>query len=406
MAQAPAPARTRGLRALVLAPQPFFSPRGTPFSVYHRTQVMAQLGVAVDLLTYGSGQDVDLPGVRIVRIPRLPGIGEVRIGPSLGKLALDALMLVWTVRLLLQHRYDFVHAHEESVFWARLLKPLFGFRLIYDMHSSLPQQLTNFQFTTSKLLIGLFRRLEDAALAAADVVITICPDLAEYAVPRLPDPTRHFLIENSIFDDVRLKDGTAGEPDAGRAVGAPEPLPAGRPLIVYAGTLEPYQGIEVLLRAFARVQAQRPEAFLLVVGGQPEQVARYEALAGELGLAGHCRFTGRVPQALARHYAAQAAVLTSPRIHGTNTPLKIYEQLASGIPLVATRIHSHTQVLDESVCELVAPTPDALAAGLLTLLDDPARRAEVVAGARALYARRYARPIYEGKMRQVLEGIA
>ncbi|HEU4700622.1 MAG TPA: glycosyltransferase family 4 protein [Gemmatimonadales bacterium] len=405
------------MRALVLAPQPFFSPRGTPFSVYYRTEVMAQLGVSVDLLTYGTGQDVDLPGVRIIRLPRVPGMGEVRIGPSLRKLVLDVLMCFWTVALLLRHRYDFVHAHEESVFWARALKPLFGFKLVYDMHSSLPQQLTNFRFTTSRLLIGLFRRLEAAALAASDAVITICPDLAGYAVTQVRDPARHFLIENSIFDDVKLKGAPKPAPrdrPARRASGAVRTsgairlseLPPSRPLVVYAGTFETYQGIELLLRAFALVQARRPEAFLLLVGGRPEQVTRYEALAGQLGLAGHCWFTGRVEQALAKHYIAAAAVLTSPRTDGTNTPLKIYEQLASGVPLVATRIGSHTQVLDERVCELVAPTPEEVARGILTLLDDPGRRAEVVQAALALYAERYARPIYEAKMRQLLAVLA
>ena len=55
------------MKALVIAPQPFFSPRGTPFSVYYRTMVTAELGVEIDFLTYGEGQDVDIPGVRIMR---------------------------------------------------------------------------------------------------------------------------------------------------------------------------------------------------------------------------------------------------------------------------------------------------------------------------------------------------
>ena len=56
---------------LVVAPHPFFTPRGTPFSVYYRTLVLAEAGVVIDLLTYGPGQDVDIPGCRIIRIPRL-----------------------------------------------------------------------------------------------------------------------------------------------------------------------------------------------------------------------------------------------------------------------------------------------------------------------------------------------
>ena len=147
------------MKLLVVAPQPFFTPRGTPFSVYYRTLVTAEQGVRIDLLTYGVGQDVDIPGVRIVRVPRLRWLEPVPVGPSWRKLVLDVLMVFWTIGLLLRHRYQVVHAHEESVFWCRFLKPIFRFRLIYDMHSSLPQQLENFRFTKSRLLIGAFKAL-------------------------------------------------------------------------------------------------------------------------------------------------------------------------------------------------------------------------------------------------------
>jgi hypothetical protein len=184
------------LRALVIAPQPFFSPRGTPFSVYYRTSVLAELGVSVDLLTYGQGQDVDLPGVRIVRIPNFAWLGSIKTGPSALKLFLDGFMFIWSIGLLLRRRYDFVHAHEEVVFYCRFLKPVFGFKLLYDMHSSLPQQLENFEFTSSSMVKNLFKRLEDSSLKAANAVITICPDLADYVKELLGDDPKHFLIEN------------------------------------------------------------------------------------------------------------------------------------------------------------------------------------------------------------------
>ena len=209
-------------RALVVAPQPFFTPRGTPFSVYHRAAVASKLGVQLDLLTYGEGEDVDLRDVRIIRIPRLRFLEPVRVGPSFAKLVLDSLMILWTLGLLLRHRYDFVHAHEEAVFWCRPLKPLFRFRMVYDMHSSLPQQLTNFSFTRSKLLIAAFERLENSALRAADAVLTISPELAKQAEAAMPDSSRHLLIENSIFDDVRtIATGRTSE----AATPATPPLP-------------------------------------------------------------------------------------------------------------------------------------------------------------------------------------
>src|SRR4030067_443595 len=133
---------------------------------------MAQLGVDIDLLTYGEGQNVEIPRTRIIRIPRFKFLGPVHIGPTWLKALLDVIMFLWTIGLLLRHRYGFVHAHEESVFWCQILKPLFRFKLVYDMHSSLPQQLTNFNFTKSKILFNIFKGLEDSCLRISDAVIT------------------------------------------------------------------------------------------------------------------------------------------------------------------------------------------------------------------------------------------
>ena len=166
------------MKALVIAPQPFFSPRGTPFSVYYRTLVTTELGVQVDLLTYGEGEDVEIKGVRIIRIPRFRFLGSVKVGPSFLKAFLDMLLFLWMLALLIRNRYDYVHAHEEAVFFCLLLKPLFRFKFVYDMHSSLPEQLINFRFTTSRRLLWAVWHLQEASLRACDAVITICPDLA------------------------------------------------------------------------------------------------------------------------------------------------------------------------------------------------------------------------------------
>ena len=392
------------MKLLVVAPHPFFTPRGTPFSVYYRTAVMAEQGVGIDLLTYGPGQDVDIPGMRIVRIPRFSWLEPVPVGPSWKKLLLDFPMILWTIGLLLRHRYDVVLAHEESVFWCRFLKPIFRFRLIYDMHSSLPQQLENFKFTKSRLLIGTFKAMEDSCLKAASAVITICPDLRDYVLKSGFDPNRHLLIENSIFDDVRVR---ATGP-AQTSVGSQEVIRfgPGHPVILYAGTFEPYQGIEILVEAFAKVKKARPDARLLLVGGTAEQVYKIRQLADSLDLGDACVLTGSVPKTAAIAYTQSADVLVSPRIQGTNTPLKIYEQIASGRPLVATRIWSHMQVLDESVCFLADPNAQSLADAMLAALTDEALAAERVRNAMALYQREYSRPVYERKIRRLLEIVA
>jgi len=387
------------MRALVVAPQPFFSPRGTPFSVYYRTLVTAELGVEVDLLTYGQGQEVAIDGVKIHRIPAFRFLGQVPVGPSWLKLFLDVFLVVWTLGLLVRRRYDFVHAHEEAIFFLRFLQPIFGFKLIYDMHSSLPLQLTAFRFTRSRLFISLFERLEDACLRHAHGVITISPALADYARPRMPDPERHVLIENSLFESVRLVGAPQDEQPAEIA------LPEGRKVVGYAGTFESYQGIDLLLRAFVHVRREAPQAFLLLLGGNEPQVEQYRRLAEQLGVAQDCRFVGSVVPDLARSTMRRVDVVTSPRVEGNNTPLKIYEQLASGVPLVATEVLSHTQVLSEEECFLAPVQDESFARAILRALTDGAEAQRRVERARRLYEKDYARPAYVAKLSRLLSRV-
>jgi glycosyltransferase involved in cell wall biosynthesis len=391
------------IRALVIAPQPFFSNRGTPLSVYYRTLVMAELGVHVDLITYGEGQDVDIPNLRIIRIPRLGWLGSVKIGPSFLKLFLDFILALRVFVQILVCRYDFLHAHEEAVFICRFLKPLFRFKLVYDMHSNLAQQLTNMSFTSSGLLKSIFRHLQESSIKVSEVVITICPDLENY-VNTLEDGARkNILIENSIFDPVRLVDSVPEKCSAGHPLqSVATNIPANRRIILYAGTLEPYQGIELLLEAFRETLPSCSDAFLLVAGGTDKQVEHYTDVACGLGIDEQVLMLGNRPHQEVFGYQEQASVLVSPRIEGTNTPLKIYQQLASGVPLVATEIESHTQILDSTVAFLAPPDPESFAHAIvcaLTRQDDAAARAR---HAQQLYMDKYSRESYTEKMRQVL----
>src|SRR4051794_19950351 len=102
------------MRILMIAPEPFFEPRGTPFSEYHRIRALLELGHTVDLVTYPFGQDVSLPGLRVFRTLRPPFMTEVGIGPSWGKIPLDILVACSTLRRALTSRYDAVHSHEEG----------------------------------------------------------------------------------------------------------------------------------------------------------------------------------------------------------------------------------------------------------------------------------------------------
>src|SRR6266436_3096337 len=79
---------TDRMRILMIAPEPFFEPRGTPFSEFHRIRALTSLGHQVDLVTYPFGEDVTMPGLCVFRSLRPPFVRRVKIGPSFAKLPL------------------------------------------------------------------------------------------------------------------------------------------------------------------------------------------------------------------------------------------------------------------------------------------------------------------------------
>ncbi len=146
-------------------------------------------------------------------------------------------------------------------------------------------------------------------------------------------------------------------------------------------------------------------AYLLIVGGSADQITKYETLAKTDGVIEHCQFTGRVTQQLAHMYMKSAAVLLSPRTEGTNTPLKIYQQLASGIPLVATNIYSHTQVLNDNVAFLADPEPGKFGEAMICAMADDGAAKVKVENALRLYEKDYSRESYVRKLSKLLNGL-
>jgi len=380
----------------MVAPQPFFRARGTPFSVLHRIRALLETGHSVDLVTYPIGEDIALPGLTILRSGKPPFVNDVKIGPSISKLFLDFALYSATVRQLRQSRYDVLHTHEEAAFFGPRLARKFELIHVYDMHSSLPQQLGNFGSFNLAPLRWVFERLERYVLKNSDGVITICSDLADVAVP-LCDGVPHSMIENT-GDDAKVF--TPEDSNIREQLGLDK-----KKVLVYTGTLEPYQGIDILLRAFKLVVAQQPDVHLVVVGGREGQVAGYQDMARELGIGKAVSFTGMVSPAKIPAFVRLADVIVSPRSSGTNTPLKIYGYLRAGCPLVATNLATHTQVLDDNVAHLVDPTPEAFAEGICTVLRDDEYRRRLAEAARQRAEQEFADEHYVAKVAGFYEDV-
>jgi len=386
------------MNILMVAPEPFFQPRGTPFSVLHRLKALSSFGHHVDLITYHIGEDIPIKNIRINRTISIPFMRHIDIGPSFKKILCDIFVLAKTIRFLGTKKYDVLHTHEEAGFMAPVLKRFFNIPHIYDMHSSLPQQLKNFNRGNFKPFIRLFTWLEKKTLDSADGIITICEDLQNHVKDRAPG-RNPVLIENvgdnsTIFEDLETID-----------VQKKYRIPKGKRIILYTGTFEKYQGIDLLIRSAVYLAKKNQDALYLLVGGKSQQIRKMKLLADSLGIGDKVIFTGTVHPREIKYFYAVSDIIASPRIEGTNSPLKIYSYLRSGIPIVATDLYTHRQILNEKVAVLTEPDPEKFADGISKLLNDEKMRERIVLEAKKLVEGKYSYKDYIEKTKRVYEDV-
>ena len=360
------------MKILMIAPEPVMAPRGTPISVVQRLRALSSLGHEVDLLTYPLGDPIEIPKVTIHRSLRVPGISDIKPGPSWRKAVLDVFLFAKAMGMLARNQYDAIHSHEEAAFFAGTVAPIFRTKHVYDMHSSLPRQLLNFVYGRIRPLVGLFSILERWTLEHADVVITIDPDLAEYVARSSPD-TPHVMIEN-----LPVQATANGNTPAYDVNGLRDKLGInGKLPIVYTGNFAGYQGLDLLVDAAELVARENPNVVFVMVGGIPHRIEYWKEVVRERGLENEFKFVGAVDVHDIPSYLELAEILVSPRTEGTQVPLKIYTYMHSGRPIVATRVHSHTQVLDDSMSMLTSPSKEDFAAAIGRLAAEPELRARL-----------------------------
>ena len=349
------------MKILLLAPHPFYQDRGTPIAVDLLIKTLSQRGDEIDVLTYGEGEDVTYPHVTIRRTPGF--IRGIRPGFSLKKGLSDIMLAGIALGMVVRKRYDMVHAVEESAFIAMLLRVLFRLPYVYDMDSSLAQQMVE-KMPYLKPLAPLLRFAEGCAVRRSTAVVPVCQALADIA--RSYDRQKKMcLLHDVVHTGEMLPEPTVENlRDYTGATGL---------ILLYVGNLEPYQGIDLLLESFVRTHQGMDvtSAQLVIIGGVQADMVTYRAKSEQLGIAAAVHFLGPRPLRHLSGYLRQADILLSPRIKGNNTPMKIYAYLQSGKPVLATAIYSHTQVLDASIAQLAEPTPGTFAAALTRLINDP-----------------------------------
>jgi glycosyltransferase involved in cell wall biosynthesis len=371
------------MRILVLAPHPFFQARGTPLAVKRVLEFLSSRGHQLDLLTFHEGEDVDIPNCRIHRIARPLWIRNIRPGFSMKKVVCDVLMFAKCLGMVRRNKYDLIHAVEESAFIAAAMQRIAGIPYIYDMDSSLAEQLVD-AYPGLQFAFNTLRKCEAVAVRHSLGVLTVCAALEDVAHGHAPDKPVGRVEDTTLLSP----DQAYGRNGQGDSI-LPPTVDGTSPVAMYVGNLEHYQGIGLLLEGFRHALVRVPNAHLVIVGGIPEDIASYGRRASQLGIGSRVHFLGQRPISALENLFRRADVLVSPRLKGLNTPMKIYSYLDSGTAVLATRLRTHTQVLDDHTAYLVEPDPESLGDGLVELLSNPVLRAHLASRAKAYVQREF-----------------
>ena len=266
--------------------------------------------------------------------------------------------------------------------------------IVYESHGYAPEvsaalpELVSTARPPDRAKLARLARRESYVWQHADGYVAITRGLAESLTARFGPRARLAVVpDGTRVTRQQPHPGTMAHPSTLAPAGTPAPGTPALCTIAYAGHLYAWKGVDVLLEAIARL----PEVRGLIVGGhgQEPDLARLRALAKELRIEDRVTFTGYLPPSAVASQLARADIVALPNpasaisTHSTS-PLKLFEYMAAGKAIVASRLPSLGEVLTDEVNALLV-TPgdaDALAGGIRRLVNDPALRARLGGAAR------------------------
>jgi PEP-CTERM/exosortase A-associated glycosyltransferase len=291
-------------------------------------------------------------------LSRLPGVGHY-----LDEMRSTARRIEQIVR---SERPDILHAHSPvlNALPALGVGRRLGIPVVYEVRACWEDAAVDHGSTAEgSLRYRATRALETHALRRADAVTVICEGLRREFEARGVAPAKITVIPNAVEVDT-FAFGVKPDPALRARLGL-----AGARVIGFVGSFYAYEGLDLLLHAFAQLRPMHPELRVLLVGGGPQEPA-LKALAAALGIAEQVVFTGRVPHAEVQRYYEQIDVLAYPRhamrLTDLVTPLKPLEAMAQGRSFVASDVGGHQELIRDGETGMLfrAGQVDALAAAI------------------------------------------
>lgn len=227
----------------------------------------------------------------------------------------------------------------------------------------------------SRLLMPFARLAERFVFRRAAVISTVTGELARQVIAAGVDPSRVVVTPNAA-DPERFR------PEISAAAVRERYGLNAASVIGFTGMFVPWHGVDLLIDAFPRILRDAPEAVLFLIGDGPARPG-LEERARALGLADRVIFTGWVPHDSLPEHLAAFDVAVQPNANEYASPVKIYEYMAMGKPVVAPRLGPLEEGIADGAGILFPPKDqNAMADAIVQLLSDQDRRHKMGAAAR------------------------
>lgn len=346
----------------VVAACPFPCARGTPVRVARLAEALAALGHNVHVVTYHLSDrtlEVCDPKLKITRIPRVPFYRRLGPGPSFMKLAvLDPLLLWKLYSVVKRNDIDLIYAHHyEALLVALIVRALKGHPVVYDAHTMLETELPDYVTHAAKPLMRSIGRWFDRHLPRrADGIVAVSKTIAA----RLAESSKNGAAVSVVGNALELDHFMACR-------WSPKQRDGKSSVLIFTGNLAGYQGIELMLQAFAHLRRRRGDIRLRIVSD--DDFGGYAPLVRELGIEQDLELVPSDFASLPREIAS-AAVAINPRLLMDGVPQKLLNYMAVGIPIVSFAGSARNLSNDRN--GIVVPDGDtqALADAIDLLLND------------------------------------
>jgi len=319
------------LTILMVAACPFPANYGSPASIREMSDTLASFGHEVHIVTYPFGDDLTLKFAHVHRIPDLGWSRKISVGPTLQKPFLDLFMVFLACRLIWKYRCDVIHAHNYEGALIGICAKLLTWRpLLYNAVNSMSDELASYNFIRPAFLARwLAAALDWFVPRVPDRITTVSRELKQELWRGGVAPDKIMVVPAGVMPEMFEKKG-----DSARFRSALD-IHDGL-TVLYTGTLDPFQRIDYLLEAFARLVPEFPDALLLMVCPftKPAHREVIEEQAVKLGIANRIRWveSHRFEDLLDYLVLGDVAVVPRPQCPGH--PVKLLNYMGAGLPIV------------------------------------------------------------------------